>query len=188
MNRRENAKKSRENAENAKSQLKEQEELIRQNQEEIERHKIDLKTLAEENADLKEKLSARSQVQRKRYKQHPLDISEFETRKLYIDAMLEDAGWVQGSDWIDEVDVDGVPSRSGNGRVDYVLYDDTQASELRQADIRRRSMQTALRESMAEDLLSSLQMDLRRILLMDNIQRESVRAFTPRGIWRSGLI
>lgn len=126
LNRRENAKKSRENAENAKSQLKEQEELIRQNQEEIERQKIDLKTLAEENADLKEKLSARSQVQRKRYKQHPLDISEFETRKLYIDAMLEDAGWVQGSDWIDEVDVDGVPSRSGNGRVDYVLYDDTQ--------------------------------------------------------------
>ncbi len=126
LNRRENAKKSRENAENAKSQLKEQEELIRQNQEEIERQKIDLKTLAEENADLKEKLSARSQVQRKRYKQHPLDISEFETRKLYIDAMLEDAGWVQGSDWIDEVDVDGVPSRSGNGRMDYVLYDDTQ--------------------------------------------------------------
>lgn len=126
LNRRENAKKSRENAENAKSQLKEQEELIRQNQEEIERQKIDLKTLAEENADLKEKLSARSQVQRKRYKQHPLDISEFETRKLYIDAMLEDAGWVQGSDWIDEVEVDGVPSRSGNGRVDYVLYDDTQ--------------------------------------------------------------
>lgn len=126
LNRRENAKKSRENAENAKSQLKEQEELIRQNQEEIERQKIDLKTLAEENADLKEKLSARSQVQRKRYKQHPLDISEFETRKLYIDAMLEDAGWVQGSDWIDEVDVDGVPSRSGNGQVDYVLYDDTQ--------------------------------------------------------------
>lgn len=126
LNRRENAKKFRENAENAKSQLKEQEELIRQNQEEIERQKIDLKTLAEENADLKEKLSARSQVQRQRYKQHPLDISEFETRKLYIDAMLEDAGWVQGSDWIDEVDVDGVPSRSGNGRVDYVLYDDTQ--------------------------------------------------------------
>lgn len=126
LNRRENAKKSRENAENAKSQLKEQEELIRQNQEEIERQKIDLKTLAEENADLKEKLSARSQVQRKRYKQHPLDISEFETRKLYIDAMLEDAGWVQGSDWIDEVEVDGVPSRSGNGRVDYVLYDYTQ--------------------------------------------------------------
>lgn len=126
LNRRENAKKFRENAENAKSQLKEQEELIRQNQEEIERQKIDLKTLAEENADLKEKLSARSQVQRQRYKQHPLDISEFETRKLYIDAMLEDAGWVQGSDWIDEVDVYGVPSRSGNGRVDYVLYDDTQ--------------------------------------------------------------
>ncbi len=126
LNRRENAKKSRENAENAKSQIKEQEELIRQNQEEIERQKIDLKTLAEENADLKEKLSARSQVQRQRYKQHPLDISEFETRKLYIDAMLEDAGWVQGSDWIEEVDVDGVPSRSGNGRVDYVLYDDTQ--------------------------------------------------------------
>lgn len=61
-------------------------------------------------------------------------------------------------------------------------------SELRQADIRRRSMLTALRESMAEDLLSSLQMDLRRILLMDNIRRECVRAFTLRGIWKSGLI
>ncbi|MBQ2383771.1 MAG: DEAD/DEAH box helicase family protein, partial [Oscillospiraceae bacterium] len=49
-----------------------------------------------------------------------------ETRKFYIDAMLEDAGWVEGKDWINEVELPGMPNRSEVGYADYVLYDDAQ--------------------------------------------------------------
>ena len=47
--------------------------------------------------------------------------SEFATRKFYIDAMLEDAGWKEGVDWIDEYPVEGVETESGCGRADYAL-------------------------------------------------------------------
>ncbi len=58
------------------------------------------------------------------------DISEAETRRLYIDTMLEDAGWevvhtegstVEGKACI-EVEVDGMPNSAGKGYVDYVLF------------------------------------------------------------------
>ncbi len=53
----------------------------------------------------------------------PEDISEFKTRKVYIDLMLEMAGWTLGSNCLEEVEVAGMPSQSGVGFVDYVLYD-----------------------------------------------------------------
>ena len=46
------------------------------------------------------------------------------TRKHYIDVMLEDAGWVEGKDWINEVELPGMPNKSEVGYADYVLYDD----------------------------------------------------------------
>lgn len=51
-------------------------------------------------------------------------LSEYETRKTYIDAMLRDAGWREGSDWQNEVTLYGMPNPSGRGAADYVLYDD----------------------------------------------------------------
>ena len=42
---------------------------------------------------------------------------------MYIDVMLADAGWREGSDWLNEVKIDGLPTDSGDGFVDYVLYD-----------------------------------------------------------------
>lgn len=54
----------------------------------------------------------------------PLDLSEYKTRKLYIDAMLMDTGWKEGIDWINEVELPGMPNKSEIGRADYVLYDD----------------------------------------------------------------
>ena len=83
-----------------------------------------LAALIEENRQLKEQLTARREEQRQTYVPKPLDISEYETRKLYIDAMLEDAGWTQGKDWINEVELPGMPNKSGVGYADYVLYDD----------------------------------------------------------------
>jgi len=50
------------------------------------------------------------------------DISEFKTRKIYIDHALEMAGWEIGTNCIEEVEVAGMPNTSGKGFVDYVLY------------------------------------------------------------------
>ena len=85
---------------------------------------IDLAALIEENKKLKEQLTARREEQQQTYVPKPLDISEYETRKFYIDAMLEDAGWVEGKDWINEVELPGMPNKSEVGFADYVLYDD----------------------------------------------------------------
>jgi len=85
---------------------------------------IDLAALIEENKKLKEQLTARREEQQQTYVPKPLDISEYETRKFYIDAMLEDAGWVEGKDWINEVELPGMPNKSEVGYADYVLYDD----------------------------------------------------------------
>ena len=85
---------------------------------------IDLAALIEENKKLKEQLTARREEQQQTYVPKPLDISEYETRKFYIDAMLEDAGWTEGKDWINEVELPGMPNKSEVGFADYVLYDD----------------------------------------------------------------
>lgn len=85
---------------------------------------IDLKKLIEENKALKEKLSGHSKEKREDYVPKPLDLSEAKTRKIYIDAMLVDAGWKEGEDWINEYPVKGMPNNSGDGRVDYVLLGD----------------------------------------------------------------
>lgn len=53
-----------------------------------------------------------------------MDLSEYKTRKLYIDSMLIDAGWTEGKDWINEVELLGMPNKSEVGYADYVLYDD----------------------------------------------------------------
>ena len=84
----------------------------------------EIRKLIEENRALKEQLSARRAEHQPSYVPKPLDISEYETRKFYIDAMLEDAGWVEGRDWLNEVELPGMPNKSGVGYADYVLYDD----------------------------------------------------------------
>ncbi len=85
---------------------------------------IDLKTLIAENKALKEELTERREEQQQSYVPKPLDLSEYKTRKIYIDSMLKDAGWTEGKDWINEVELPGMPNKSELGRADYVLYDD----------------------------------------------------------------
>lgn len=87
---------------------------------------VDLKALIEENKALKEELTARRAEKQPAYVSKPLDLSEYETRKIYIDTMLRDAGWIEGKNWFNEVEVEGMPNKSGKGYVDYVLYDDAQ--------------------------------------------------------------
>ena len=52
-----------------------------------------------------------------------MDISEFQTRKKYIDVDLQLLGWTIGDDCLEEVEVDNMMSIKGKiGYVDYVLY------------------------------------------------------------------
>lgn len=83
---------------------------------------VDLEALMAENQALKAELTARREEQKQTYVPKPLDLTEYDTRKLYIDAMLLDAGWTQGQDWLDEVELRGMPNKSGVGYADYVLY------------------------------------------------------------------
>ncbi len=89
-----------------------------------EKLELDLKRLMEENAALREQLTTRRTDQQRTYVPKPLDISEYETRKFYIDAMLEDAGWTEGKNWLNEVELPGMPNKAGVGYADYILYDD----------------------------------------------------------------
>ena len=83
-----------------------------------------LDALIKENAALKEQLTQRREEQHQTYVPKPLEISEYKTRKLYIDAMLQDAGWVEGKNWLNEVKLPGMPNKSETGYADYVLYGD----------------------------------------------------------------
>lgn len=85
---------------------------------------IDLASLIEENEALKAELTARREAQQQTYVPKPLDISEYKTRKLYIDTMLIDAGWTEGKDWINEYELPGMPNKSEVGFADYVLFGD----------------------------------------------------------------
>ncbi len=85
---------------------------------------IDLAALIEENKSMKAELSARRAEQQQTYVPKPLDLSEYKTRKIYIDFMLQDAGWVEGKDWLNEVELPGMPNNSEVGFADYVLFGD----------------------------------------------------------------
>ena len=83
---------------------------------------ININQLIEENKALKMELTARRAEQQLTYVPKPLDLSEYKTRKIYIDVMLQDAGWTEGKDWINEVELYGMPNKSEVGYADYVLY------------------------------------------------------------------
>ncbi|MCI9283844.1 MAG: DEAD/DEAH box helicase family protein [Lachnospiraceae bacterium] len=86
---------------------------------------LDFQTLLDENFPKRESLTAKRVEQLKRgYQVHPMDMTEAQTRKAYIDVMLQDAGWQRGPDWVEEYPIDGMPTRSGKGRADYVLLGD----------------------------------------------------------------
>ena len=85
---------------------------------------IDLAALMAENASLKAELTARREEQQQTYVSKPLELSEYKTRKIYIDFMLQDAGWTEGKDWLNEVELPGMPNKSEVGYADYVLYGD----------------------------------------------------------------
>ncbi len=80
-----------------------------------------LEDMRRRNEGLAEEL-ARAKAERQMPAYEPHEISEYETRKRYIDLALKEAGWVLGENCIVEVPVVGMPFGTGDGYVDYVLY------------------------------------------------------------------
>lgn len=85
---------------------------------------IKLAELIKENEALRDELTKRREEQQQTYTPKPLEISEYKTRKVYIDTMLQDAGWIEGKYWLNEVELAGMPNKSEVGYADYVLYGD----------------------------------------------------------------
>lgn len=85
---------------------------------------LKLDELMKENAALREQLTNRREEQQQTYVPKPLNISEYKTRKLYIDSMLDEAGWVEGKNWLNEYEIPGMPNSSEVGFADYVLLGD----------------------------------------------------------------
>jgi type I restriction enzyme R subunit len=77
-----------------------------------------------ENQALKEELSKQRKQKEKTYVSAPLDMTEAETRKAYIDIMLSAAGWEKNKNWIDEFPIENMPNKAGTGAADYVLLGD----------------------------------------------------------------
>lgn len=84
-----------------------------------------LEKLLDENAPKRAKFTARRFSRLKRgYTVKPMDMTETQTRKAYIDVMLQDAGWQRGANWLDEYPIEEMPNKSGFGFADYVLLGD----------------------------------------------------------------
>lgn len=95
--------------------IKEQESLIKQKDSEIEALRSQVEAIsAQLTKDKAQNREARSFT--------PGDISEFLTRKKYIDVDLKLLGWTFGDDVREEVELSGMPNNEQKGYADYVLY------------------------------------------------------------------
>lgn len=84
--------------------------------------KVDVGKLVDESRAMRA-ASAELRKERQASAKPQEELLEWKTRKRYIDLALEDAGWVQDRNWIDELAVEGLPTKSGKGFADYALID-----------------------------------------------------------------
>lgn len=80
-----------------------------------------IEKILKENEELREKLTKQRISKKTAYNFKVSDISEFETRKQFIDLDLKIAGW-DSTNIRKEVEVKGMPNTQEAGYVDYVLY------------------------------------------------------------------
>ncbi|MCW3491334.1 DEAD/DEAH box helicase family protein [Dethiobacter alkaliphilus] len=97
------------------AEIKEKERLIEQKDSEIEALRAKVATISEQ-------LTASKEQHKEERQFTPEDISEFKTRKKYIDVDLKLLGWVFDDDVREEVELFGMPNNEEKGYADYVLY------------------------------------------------------------------
>jgi len=88
----------------------------------IEQKDSEIEALRAKIAAISEQLTAARTINKEDRHFTPVDISEFLTRKKYIDVDLKLLGWVFGDDVQEEVELFGMPNPQGKGYADYVLY------------------------------------------------------------------
>lgn len=81
-----------------------------------------LEDLIKENEELRKLLTERKAQNTLEYDFAPDQISEYETRKRYIDLELKLAGWTFRQNVLEEFEVQGMPNGQGIGYADYVLF------------------------------------------------------------------
>lgn len=81
-----------------------------------------LEEMIKQNEELRKELTEKRKVNTENYDFKVDEISEYETRKRYIDIELKLAGWEIGKDALEEVEVSGMPNKTGLGYADYVLF------------------------------------------------------------------
>ncbi len=83
-----------------------------------------LEEIIKENQELR-LANTEKRIYNKQNREFNIDeISEFKTRKMYIDLELELNGWEIGKNCFEEFEVRGMPNESGLGYADYVLLGD----------------------------------------------------------------
>ena len=99
--------------------------LKKEEREELENKLVEkdekIEKILKENEELREKLTKQRTSKKTAYNFKVSDISEFETRKQFIDLDLKIAGW-DSTNTREEVEVKGMPNTQEAGYVDYVLY------------------------------------------------------------------
>lgn len=86
------------------------------------------KSLGEEREETSDKIQDEIEKNKEEAKADPTrtyrvdPYTEAQTRKEFIDLDLELAGWLMGTNLLAEVPVKGMPTESGDGFADYVLY------------------------------------------------------------------
>lgn len=81
-----------------------------------------LEEIIKQNEELRKELTQKRKSNTENYDFNIDEISEYETRKRYIDVELKLSGWEFNKDIVEELEVSGMPNNSGIGYVDYVLY------------------------------------------------------------------
>ena len=99
--------------------------LKKEEREELENKLVEkdekIEKILKENEEVREKLTKQRTSKKNAYNFKVSDISEFETRKQFIDLDLKIAGW-DSTNIREEVEVKGMPNTQEAGYVDYVLY------------------------------------------------------------------
>ena len=99
--------------------------LKKEEREELENKLVEkdekIEKILKENEELREKLTKQRTSKKIAYNFKVSDISEFETRKQFIDLDLKIAGW-DSTNIREEVEVKGMLNTQEAGHVDYVLY------------------------------------------------------------------
>lgn len=81
-----------------------------------------LEETRKENEELRKKLTQKRENKKKNYAFNVKDISEYETRKRYIDLELKLAGWDFETNIQEELKLQGMPNNQNVGYADYVLF------------------------------------------------------------------